>query len=92
MGNIARGGAVSGLPRYLEGARYSAQWAGMPYSIYGDEKRANDYADDINTRSRMVNYLSGGSVYNPKEKGLVFLLKWPWRCTVTQDTLQTVEL
>jgi len=70
MGNIARGGAVSGLPRYLEGARYSAQWAGMPYSIYGDEKRANDYADDINTRSRMVNYLSGGSVYNPKEKGL----------------------
>lgn len=25
MGNIARGGAVSGVPRYLEGARYSAQ-------------------------------------------------------------------
>ena len=30
MGNISRGGSVSGLPRYLEGARYAAQWAGMP--------------------------------------------------------------
>ncbi len=70
MGNISRGGTVSGLPRYLEGARYSAQWAGMPYSVYGDNKRVNDYADDINSRSQMINYLSGGSVYNPKEKGL----------------------
>jgi len=70
MGNIQRGGSVSGLPRYLEGARYSAQWAGMPYSVYGDEKRANDYADDINSRSRTINYLSGGSVYNPNEAGL----------------------
>jgi len=70
MGNISRGGTLSGLPRYLEGARYYAQWSGMPYYIYGDEKRINDYADDINTRSRMINYLSGGSVYNPKEKGV----------------------
>ncbi len=70
MGNIARGGAVSGMPRYLEGARYWAQWAGMPYSVYGDKERANDYADDINARSKMINYLSGGSVYNPKQKGL----------------------
>ena len=70
MGNIAREGKVSGLPRYLEGARYSAQWAGMPYSVYGNDDRASDYADDINSRSRMINYLSGGSVYNPKEEGL----------------------
>ena len=34
MGNIARGGKISGLPRYLEGARYSAQWAGMPYEVF----------------------------------------------------------
>src|SRR5574344_1462395 len=26
MGNIVRRGKTSGLPRYLEGARYSAQW------------------------------------------------------------------
>ncbi|WP_455674399.1 golvesin C-terminal-like domain-containing protein [Phocaeicola sp.] len=70
MGNISRGGSTSGLPRYLEGARYAAQWAGMPYSVYSSSEGANDYNDDINTRSRMVNYLSGGSVYNPLEQGL----------------------
>lgn len=70
MGNIARGGVVSGLPRYLEGARYSAQWAGMPYEVYGAKKGENDYADDINARSNTLNYLSGGSVFNPKEQGL----------------------
>lgn len=52
MGNIARGGQTSGLPRYLEGARYSAQWAGMPYSVYGGYEGKNDMNDDINARSR----------------------------------------
>lgn len=75
MGNIARGkeggnALTSGLPRYLEGARYWAQWAGMPYSVYSGRKGENDYTDDINTRSLITNYLSGGSVYNPTEKGL----------------------
>lgn len=70
MGNIARGGKVSGLPRYLEGARYSSQWAGMPYDVYAGRKGENDYADDINARSNVINYLSGGSVYNPGQPGL----------------------
>ncbi len=70
MGNIARGGRVSGLPRYLEGARYSAQWNGMPYTVYGGKQGADDYSDDINTRSNSINYLSGGSVYNPGQAGL----------------------
>lgn len=70
MGNIARGSQTSGLPRYLEGARYSAQWAGMPYSVYGGYKGKNDMNDDINVRSRTVNYLAGGSVFNPQEEGL----------------------
>jgi len=69
-GNIVRGGSTSGLPRYLEGSRYSAQWYGMPYEVYGGRKGSNDYIDDINTRANAVNYLSGGSVYNPTEKGL----------------------
>lgn len=69
MGNISRG-TVSGLPRYLEGARYSAQWAGMPYDVYGGKQGTNDYADDINARSNTINYLSGGSVFNPGQKGL----------------------
>lgn len=75
MGNIARGDSVtepcvSGLPRYLEGARYSAQWAGMPYAVYSSKCGQNDYGDDINTRSYMTNYLAGGSAYLPSDSGL----------------------
>lgn len=70
MGNIERGGELSRLPRYLEGARYWAQWAGMPYTTYAGYKGENDYADDINTRSRTGNHLSGGSIYNPVQEGL----------------------
>ncbi len=70
MGNIARGGQVSGLPRYLEAARYSAQWGGMPYEVYAGKKGTDDYSDDINTRSNTINYLSGGSAYNPFQPGL----------------------
>ena len=70
IGNIARQGQTSGMPRWAEGARYWAQWAGMPYSIYSKSEGENDYNDDINARSLMLNYLSGSSVYNPQEKGL----------------------
>ena len=70
MGNMARNGQTSGLPRWMEGARYNAQWSGMPAEVYMRTDRENDYADDLNTRSHMINYLSGGSVYNPTEKGL----------------------
>lgn len=70
MGNIARQGKTSGFPRYLEGARYAAQWGGMPYEVYAGRKGENDYTDDINVRSNVVNYLSGGSVYNPVQEGL----------------------
>ena len=70
MGNISRGGTTSGLPRFLEGARYTAQWSGMPYSIYGGYKGADDYKDDINTRSLMTNWVGGGSPYMPTKEGL----------------------
>lgn len=70
MGNVSRGGSTSGLPRYLEGARYWAQWAGFPYEVYSKSGGTNDYNDDINTRGLAVNYLSGGSVYHPNEAGL----------------------
>ena len=69
MGNISRGGAVSGMPRCLEGARYYAQWAGMPYNIYSFRQGQNDYADDINVRSYMTNLLAGGSCYAPDSAG-----------------------
>ena len=69
MGNIERFGTVSGLPRALEGARYSAQWAGMPYLVYSSKNGADDYADDINVRSHMTNLLGGGSCYMPTVNG-----------------------
>jgi hypothetical protein len=70
MGNIARGGHTSGLPRAFEGARYYGQWAGMPYSVYSSKDGQDDYADDINVRSYMLNYLAGGSCYVPHKEGL----------------------
>ena len=69
MGNIERDGTTSGLPRCLEGARYFAQWAGAPYSVYSGRNGEDDYADDINTRSTMTNWLCGGSVYAPTTDG-----------------------
>lgn len=70
MGNIRRGETVSGLPRAIEGARYYAQWAGMPYSVYSGKMGTDDYADDINVRSNMTNYLAGGSPFVPDTTGL----------------------
>ncbi len=70
MGNISRGGTTSGTMRSLEGARYYAQWAGAPYSVYGGYKGQDDYKDDINTRSLMTNWIAGGSSYVPDKEGL----------------------
>lgn len=86
MGNIARGevglvgGSISQLPRFIEGSRYYAQWAGMPYSVYSSKNGVDDYADDINSRPYMTNYLAGGSVYMPKTKGLGVPLELALAC------------
>ena len=69
MGNIERGGRLSGMPRCLEGSRYYAQWAGMPYEVYSSKEGQDDYGDDINARSYMSNLLSGGSCYLPDTTG-----------------------
>lgn len=70
MGNVERGGKVSGHPRRNEGARYWLQWAGMPDSVYSVTGFSDDYVDDYKSRGLWVNYLSGGSVKNPDMKGL----------------------
>lgn len=75
MGSISRGDdnhafVRSGLPRFLEGSRYYAQWAGMPYALYKNKEGVNDYAEDINVRSLMTNRLARGSVYLPGDSGL----------------------
>ena len=75
MGNIVRGDSTmalpisSDLPRCLEAARYSAQWYGMPDSVYS--RRGNDDGrDDVNTRPFEINYLSRGSGYLRNDVGL----------------------
>lgn len=69
MGNIKRGGAASGMARCFEGARYYAQWAGAPDSVYNSKSDTDDYSDDINARSYMTNWLAGGSCFVPSLKG-----------------------
>ncbi len=51
---------LSGKPRYLEGARYYLQYAGMPDTlVYTPNKNRNDYNDDYMSRGAWVNYLAG---------------------------------
>ncbi len=68
-GNISRGGSTSGLARSFEGARYYAQWAGAPYSVYSPKEGKDDYSDDINVRSLFSNWIAGGSCYVPNTSG-----------------------
>ena len=66
---VRTGGTTTGLPRYLEAARYYAQWAGLPDSLYNQPDGDNDYRDDIRVRSNFLNYLGGGSVFMPHRTG-----------------------
>lgn len=61
---------TSGLPRYLEGARYWLQWAGMPEDVYSPYHGSDDYKDDYTSRALWVNYLAGGSRVLPGSDGL----------------------
>ena len=70
MGLIARNSRTSGLPKCLEGARYYAQWAGAPESVYRAKDGTDDYKEDIYARPYMTNWLAGGSCFAPREEGL----------------------
>ena len=60
MGNIKRGGRVSGYPRFAEAARYYLQYAGMPDTlVYHLNEDTTDYNDDYQSRGEWVNYLKG---------------------------------
>ena len=64
----------SGKPRYLEGARYYLQYAGMPDSlVYSPTFYKNDYNDDYMSRALWVNYLAadpGSELNNPAGLGI----------------------
>ena len=70
MGNVARQGSTSGMPRCLEGSRYYAQWAGAPDSVYLAKQGEDDYKEDIYARTYMTNWLAGGSCFVPETDGL----------------------
>ena len=89
MGNIVRGDSTmalpisSDLPRCLEAARYSAQWYGMPDSVYS--RRGNDDGkDDVNTRPFAVNHVTRGSGYLRGDSGLCVPSNSTWPFTAMQ--------
>jgi hypothetical protein len=60
MGVIERNGSTSGRPKYVEGARYYLQYAGMPDTlVYSLNADTSDYKDDYQSRAEYLNYLAG---------------------------------
>lgn len=53
---------TSGMPSYLEAARYTLQAAGIPDSIYSRTKYQNDYNDDYQSRPHWVNFLKKNKI------------------------------
>ncbi|MEL6613618.1 MAG: fibronectin type III domain-containing protein, partial [Bacteroidota bacterium] len=74
MGDVSRGGAPSGRPRFVEAARYYQQFVGAPEYVYNVTGEPNDdYRDDYQSRGEWVNWLrapvdgnqTGGDGYGP---------------------------
>ncbi|MBL7979534.1 MAG: N-acetylmuramoyl-L-alanine amidase [Bacteroidetes Order II. Incertae sedis bacterium] len=75
LGMMLRNGTVSGRAKYVEGARYWLQYAGMPDSLVYNVSppKDDDYRDDFQSRGEWVNYLRGapfGPNKNRTVKGL----------------------
>lgn len=68
------GWKLSESPRFVEGARYYLQYAGMPDTlVYSLNEGKNDYNDDYMSRGEWVNYLIGaplGPERNRSSQGL----------------------
>lgn len=60
----------SGRPRYLEGARYWMQYAGVPYKRWSWTFGTNDKVDDFAKRADWVNWLNNASENAPDSVGL----------------------
>ena len=70
MGKIDRGGGISGLPAYEEGALYSLLWGGMSLSSFDWD---TEYQREYGSRAIWVNSMSGGSRVNPgRGRGVPF--------------------
>ena len=67
MGKVDRGGGLSGLPAYLEGALYSMQWYGIDTHLFDDWE--DDYTKDYAGRGKWAVEMTGGSRVNPNVSG-----------------------
>ena len=68
MGIIERNGKTGGRPKFVEGAKYYLQYAGMPDTlVYNFHENKNDYNDDYKSRGEYVNYLVGAP-FGPNKK------------------------
>jgi len=56
MGSIARGAGTSGQARWRECARYWAQFAGAPASVYDSVSGGQDNEDDVTARPRFAEW------------------------------------
>ena len=71
MGIVEREGSTSGRPKFLEGARYWLQYAGMPDTlVYNLNKNRNDYNDDYQCRAEYGNYLYGAPFGPNKDRNV----------------------
>ena len=66
MGKIDRGGGISGLPAYEEGALYSLLWGGMGIGNFDWD---TEYQREYGCRAAWVNNMCGGSRVNPNGRG-----------------------
>ena len=67
MGKVERGGTLSGLPAYAEGALYNMQYSGMDLHLL--DKWDDDYTRDFAGRGLWVQDLAGGSRVAPETPG-----------------------
>ena len=67
MGKVERGGSISGMPAFVEGALYNMQYGGIDLSLFDNWN--DEYTKDYAGRGRWVQELAGGSRVNPSEQG-----------------------
>lgn len=67
MGKVERGGRISGLPAFVEGALYNMQYSGIDMALMDDWER--EYVKDYAGRGKWVQEMAGGSRVIPEKKG-----------------------
>ena len=67
MGKVERGGQLSNLPAFVEGALYSMQWYGIDTHLFDDWE--DDYTKDYAGRGKWATEMTGGSRVNPNVSG-----------------------